>query len=337
VIEAIHIPLDVVKHLDLRRGREQGRVYRIAPSGFTPPPPPRLSRATTPELVATLDSPNSWSRDTAHRLIFERQDTTATAALRRLLSRGSTPVARVLALWSLDGLKTLSNDDIVNSLKDQSSRVVEQGVRLAEARLEASAVLLEPVVALAGSDDPRVRFSVALTLGVSKDPRAVAALAAIARRDVHDRWTRLAVLASSNETADQLLAELATAPAFAAAREGPAFLESLAGIVGARNRPNEVGFVRDAVAASEPSLARRLVLGMGRGLSQVGGRLDPEVEVVARFVVRAEAEARDEAAAEATRIEAVAFLACLPYARVSRVLDDLLEPQCPGAVQVAAL
>ena len=34
VIEAIHIPLDVVKHLDLRRGRDQGRIYRIAPPGF---------------------------------------------------------------------------------------------------------------------------------------------------------------------------------------------------------------------------------------------------------------------------------------------------------------
>ena len=42
VIEAIHIPLDVVKHLDLRRGRDQGRIYRIAPPGFRYRPPPRL-------------------------------------------------------------------------------------------------------------------------------------------------------------------------------------------------------------------------------------------------------------------------------------------------------
>ena len=34
VIEAIHIPLDVVKHLNLKRGRDQGRIYRIAPPGF---------------------------------------------------------------------------------------------------------------------------------------------------------------------------------------------------------------------------------------------------------------------------------------------------------------
>ena len=54
VIEAIHIPLDVVKFLNLKRGRNQGRIYRIAPPGFHFTPPPRLSHATTAELVRAL-------------------------------------------------------------------------------------------------------------------------------------------------------------------------------------------------------------------------------------------------------------------------------------------
>jgi putative membrane-bound dehydrogenase-like protein len=45
VIEAIHIPLDVVKHLNLKRGRDQGRIYRIAPPRFKYAPPPRLSQS----------------------------------------------------------------------------------------------------------------------------------------------------------------------------------------------------------------------------------------------------------------------------------------------------
>ena len=57
VIEAIHIPLDVVKHLDLKRGRDQGRIYRIAPPGFRYTRPPRSSQATTIELVAALARP----------------------------------------------------------------------------------------------------------------------------------------------------------------------------------------------------------------------------------------------------------------------------------------
>ena len=60
MIEAIHIPLDVVKHLDLRRGRDQGRIYRIAPPGFRRTTPPHLSTATTAELVATLERPDGW-------------------------------------------------------------------------------------------------------------------------------------------------------------------------------------------------------------------------------------------------------------------------------------
>ena len=36
-----------------------------------------LNEATTAELVATLESPNGWHRDTAARLLFEQQDKSA--------------------------------------------------------------------------------------------------------------------------------------------------------------------------------------------------------------------------------------------------------------------
>ena len=59
------------------RGQDRGRVYRLAPPGFTPPKPPRLGGATTAELVATLENPNSWWRETAQRLLYQRQDRAA--------------------------------------------------------------------------------------------------------------------------------------------------------------------------------------------------------------------------------------------------------------------
>ncbi len=93
VIEAIHIPLDVVKHLDLKRGRDQGRIYRIAPPGFHYSPPQQLSNATTAELVAALARPDSWYRDTAHRLIRERRDPAAVEPLRKMLDRTATAFA----------------------------------------------------------------------------------------------------------------------------------------------------------------------------------------------------------------------------------------------------
>src|SRR5262249_5242296 len=92
VIEAIHIPLDVVKHLNLKRGREQGRIYRIAPPSFKYAPPPRLSQASTAELVAQLERPDGWYRDTAHRLIYERQDRAAIEPLRKMLGAQGAPL-----------------------------------------------------------------------------------------------------------------------------------------------------------------------------------------------------------------------------------------------------
>ena len=59
VIEAIHIPNDVVKHLDLRRGRDQGRIYRIAPPGFTPKAPPGSARRRRPSSSRRSATPTA--------------------------------------------------------------------------------------------------------------------------------------------------------------------------------------------------------------------------------------------------------------------------------------
>ncbi len=210
VIEAIHIPLDVVKHLDLKRGRDQGRIYRIAPPGFRVSRPPRLSRATTAELVAALARPDAWYRDTAHRLIRERRDPAAVEPLRKMIAPAATPFApaRVNALWSLEGLGALEDADLAVALSDPAPEVRAQAVALVAQRLNRSQDLLARVLSLAIDGDSRVRFRVALALGDTSDERAVAPLAAIARRDVANRWMRGAVLSSCAATADRLFAEL---------------------------------------------------------------------------------------------------------------------------------
>jgi len=79
------IPEDILAKLDLRSGEDRGRIYRLIPPNFHHRPTPKLSAATTAELVGLLEHPNGWHRDTAHRLIFERQDKAAIEPLRRLL------------------------------------------------------------------------------------------------------------------------------------------------------------------------------------------------------------------------------------------------------------
>src|SRR5262249_11668268 len=62
---------------DLERPVHQGRIYRIVHQAKALGPRPRLSQASTAELVKDLAHPNGWWRDTAQRLLVERQDSTA--------------------------------------------------------------------------------------------------------------------------------------------------------------------------------------------------------------------------------------------------------------------
>lgn len=76
------IPEDIKAHLDLESGRDRGRIYRLTPPGYKWQGQPKLGNATTPELVAFLKHPNAWNRDTAHRLLYERQDKSAAKEIR---------------------------------------------------------------------------------------------------------------------------------------------------------------------------------------------------------------------------------------------------------------
>ncbi len=323
VIEAIHIPLDVVKHLDLKRGRDQGRIYRIAPPGFRFTPPPRLSQARPAELVAALRRVDGWYRDTAHRLIYERQDPATIEPLRTLLSPTQAPLpqTRVNAIWSLEGLKALRDEDIVIVLSDPGAAgSCARRSSLPHAGWIDRPALREKVMTLADDPDSRVRFRVALSLGETSDPRAETALARIVVRDAANRWIRTAVLSSCASTADRLFVDLWTDPSSPAPSANPAdraeLLGQLVEIVGARNRPDEVGRVLDTLAAAKDvgpvdasglDFRDRLVLALARGLRRSGHQLrgrsatrsEPGAALVARLLERARTRILDARTPEA--------------------------------------
>jgi putative membrane-bound dehydrogenase-like protein len=92
------IPDDIHAVLDLESGRDRGRIYRLSPPGFKAPKPPHLSKATAAELAALLEHPNSWQRETAQRLIYERQVPAAIEPLRAVARDSGQAQARLLAL-----------------------------------------------------------------------------------------------------------------------------------------------------------------------------------------------------------------------------------------------
>lgn len=349
ILETIHIPLDVVRHLDLRSGRDRGRIYRLAPPGFSYPGSPALDRAATAELVAALESPHGWWRDTAHRLIYERQDPAAVAPLQSLLRKPGSPQSRVHALHSLEGLGALADDDLLTALNDESPRVREHAIRLAEPRLNHAPRALERVLLLAEDADPRVTFQLASSLGEARDPRAADALAALGRRGAVDPWLRTAVLSSVRDKADAMLVRLLADPAAVASPTAWQLLQDLAAVVGAAGNAEAASRVLEQLSANAASgmpaaNQQELALALGRGLKRGGQRFDSTFAVptaagalLHKLRESARTCAGDASAAESERLAAVELLSCWPLADVLATFSLLLDPREPGTLQIATV
>src|SRR6185295_7466320 len=86
------LPDDIKRRLDLHSGFDRGRIWRIVFEGFNRRPTHWLSKSSIDQLVALLEHPNGWHRETAARLLFQRQDANAIPLLEKLLKDSTSPV-----------------------------------------------------------------------------------------------------------------------------------------------------------------------------------------------------------------------------------------------------
>jgi putative membrane-bound dehydrogenase-like protein len=335
--------------MDLERGRDRGRIYRLQPPGYQHRPAPKLSRASSADLVSLLEHPNAWHRETAHRLLFERQDRSVAAELRRLVRESRQPLGRLHALWTLHGLGVLRGDDLRIGFADASAGVRAQAVVLATAWVSEhpnQTALFDRVAALATDPDAAVRFQTALALAASKSAAASRALAEIARRDVDDSWTRLAVLSSSVPHAATIFADLLADGDFTASAASGEFLGSLARTVGASHEAGESAALITRLADRErfDHLAVQIVTGLARGLRGSKSNLAMAVansDAGQAYLDTLFARARDRAAdlnlSVSERTAAITLLRDAPYEETSDLLRSLLDATELEAIQSAAV
>ncbi len=335
------IPEDIHAAVDLEAGREMGRLWRLTPPGFQPVATPRLGEATTAELVATLERPDSWWRETAQRLLFERQDPAAVPLLKDLVHKSASALARLHALWTLHGFDSLEKNELLTALRDKSPGVRENAIRLAEPHLQ-DPDLLEAVLPLADASEARVRFQAAFTLGESDDPRAFAALTRIALRDGADPWIRSALLSSTAETGGALLAALLRGDDAADTAE---LIRELSQTIGIRNDSDEISGVFAALQdrdLDDPVL-REFLFGIGDGLRRSGKSLRSQrySSGAARVIATLLDEARRRSAAPSSdaekRIFAIRLLAFDEFATVADTLSGLLGSGETQDIRIAAV
>ncbi len=361
------IPETIKKNIDFWSGVDKGRLWRIVPShpSRNGNLKPNLGAASTAELVEQLANPNGWNRQTAQRLLVDRQDRAAIPLLEQMAAKSQFPQARLHSLWTLEGLSALTPSQVERALHDSHPAIREHALRMSEPLLARSKPLTDAVLAMVKDPEPRVQLQLAFTLGEAKDPRALPLLASIASAHASDRWFRTAVLSSASHSAFQLFTTLQKRPG----RWGDArFLSELSALIGAKQEAGEMTPAINTLAGLHEGEAESWrtagLSGLGRGLKLVGasGLKLPAAEASLMKMLDSSSEKTQAAAREvAQHIELRAFIKKaseqalannLPvparqmairslrggqFAAVGPVLRRVLDPKEPPELQAAAV
>jgi len=359
------IPETLKRSMDFWSGVDKGRIYRIVPNNplRRRDLKPNLGKATAAELVAQLASTNGWHRQTAQRLLVERQDRSAVFALQEMAQKNALPQARLHALWTLEGLSLMVPETVIAALKDPYPAIREHALRLAE-KFPMERPVTDAVLALKNDPDPRVVFQLSFSLGQFNDPRALVALTDLARDRAGESWFRTAILSSLNDNASDFFHLYLSRNAF---HLNPQFLNGLASLIGAKHDVNELRrflAVVELLIPPQPHEGAAALFGLARGLRlarvrdlivsgaepKLAGFLENPSETVQRaawevaqyfevdgLVQRASREAMKPELGVGRRAVALRALRGGQFVNVIPVLLSVLSSNPPADLQMAAV
>lgn len=343
------IPEEIKQFLHLQSGSDRGRIYRITNPQMKRIQPLRLGELTSAQLVSQLESPSSWNRETAQRLLWERQDAEIGPLLVTLVRTSADPLARLHALYTLAGLGLLQPEQLETALGDRHPRMREHAIRLSEPFLDKFPRLVDALLALHGDADDRVRFQLAFSLGEATGERAIEGLALLASDPRNGREIHTALLTSVADRADRLAIALTGSGEFLQQKHAQPLLSELGLIVGANPDPAPALRLLSAAAAAQlPASIQRVVLSsLGEGLSRRGSSV-PQLladekatqairDQVQQIFDRAAQLANDDSQPVLQRAAAIGLLAFADFETGAKHLPDFLSPQAPQTLQRAAV
>jgi mono/diheme cytochrome c family protein/glucose/arabinose dehydrogenase len=161
----------VVKKYNLDKNVGRGRIWRVVHDPFQPNPEPRLLDETPGELVTHLQSTDGWWRDTAQQLLVLKDDKSVVPKLISMARADTNHLARIHALWTLEGLDALTPEFTREKLRDAHPQVRIAAIRASEDfYLKNDHSLLPDVTALTRDPDPNVVIQVLLSANLLKWP-----------------------------------------------------------------------------------------------------------------------------------------------------------------------
>ena len=353
------VPPEVAEKLDWRAGEDRGRIWRIKPKGAKPRPftPPQ----TTADKVALLNDPNGWRRYLGQRLLVEDQIKEAHHEVRKLLHNSTSPMTRLHAFWTLDGLNQLKINDLKIALNDSDSYVRRSAVRLSPKFIAVNQNLIEKLNQLAEDKNSSVRYELALAAGDLKsiDEKQIASiLSKLLTKDGRDSWMVIAILSSSKGIEGNLLAERLNDPQFIENAEPwkVEIVKQFASCVGAGRDSSQLKILLAAITKTEQAglwwqsaslsgLAQGLPryrgplgrIGLSSLISRPPEELKNEINKIKSMLDATKQFALDATNSTKNRVAAIELMGFQPFSSSSDAYESLLSSKQPGSIQLATI
>ena len=350
------VPSDQRDAVNWRAGDDRGRIWRIrrrdAVSASTPPQK-WPTDCSTAELVALLDHPNGWWRDTAQRLLVERRDPPTAERLRDFIAREPSPRGWLHALWTWELTSGADERVLRQALSHDNAHVRAQGLKLATKRLAESEPLREAAIKLADDANAAVRVQLALALAALDRATfdrsgGINVLVALARQGHSDPWQRLAIQTALRDRGEEFLTALLQSLQPDSTSAHHEYRELVTDAL--QRCIDAVAPTVWATAAQFPrtsEIPTALVLGLAEDAARHGTSLqallsrhsaaDRTVQrLIGEQLAAARATASDQQQLPARRLLAVRLLAHDHANAAGPILIALLDPIVPPELQLAA-
>ena len=166
----------VIDRMGLAKNIGHGRIYRLVHDGYKSTPKPRMLEETPSRLVRYLDHPNGWWRDNAQKQIIVLGDKSVVPMLKQMVigNRGSlsakpSHLARVHALWTLEGLNSIDKDILLTAMDDTDAQVRKAAVWISENFIRSNdQKLLKKLASLTADPSYDVRSQLLLSLSYNQ-------------------------------------------------------------------------------------------------------------------------------------------------------------------------
>lgn len=356
------MPAELKTRKDLYDGSDRGRIWRITaiePSVAQERPDDPLDQLSTKELIELLEHRNAWHRDTAMRLLLEKNSHEVLDALKLNWKQNKLTRSRLRVLWMLKILDPRLTPAVLawSETNNRDAKVREQVASAIGENLDE--LLGEDALDLVNDEtDGRVRFRLALDLSGRSENATVERKLLIQLLDhgADDPWLRVAVATMRCNPPEALIVELLDHwQTRGSTPDGDAeLIEELSEVAGAQIAPGAATTLLNAILSfNSPTLSTQAIneirfaglRGFGQGSARRGVSLqthldqgtDTERGLLQPLVSRAIDIVTDNEASLPRRLSAIKTLRFLPGPEVSKSLVDLALSSEDVALRLAAL